>query len=256
MSLSAQDWHRRFTLQSRWTLATRKYLYDRPGVAKSKKMLDVGCGTGAITQELTQRAGSSITGLDINQEFLEIADSENPSANFLLADAHQMPIESSIFDICLCHFLLLWVETPIKVVNEMKRVTKPGGAILVLAEPDFGGRIDFPYDLSILNEWQTESLINQGANPTIGRELKSILNQSGLMDIEVGVVGAQWTGVPTQEEIISEWEIILSDLGYLENTSEVMRTSEDIRKIDDDAWASGDRVLYVPTFYAWGKVSK
>ena len=219
-------------------------------------MLDVGCGTGAITQELTQRAGSSITGLDINQEFLEIADSENPSANFLLADAHQMPIESSIFDICLCHFLLLWVETPIRVVNEMKRVTKPGGAILVLAEPDFGGRIDFPYDLSILNEWQTESLINQGANPTIGRELKSILNQSGLMDIEVGVVGAQWTGVPTQEEIISEWEIILSDLGYLENTSEVMRTSEDIRKIDDDAWASGDRVLYVPTFYAWGKVSK
>lgn len=256
MSLSAQDWHRRFTLQSRWTLATRKYLYDRTGVAKSKKMLDVGCGTGAITQELTQRAGSSITGLDINQEFLAIAHSENPSANFLLADAHQMPIGTSKFDICLCHFLLLWVNAPSAVISEMKRVTKPGGEILILAEPDYGGRIDFPYDLTILNEWQTESLRNQGANPTIGREIKSILYQSGLMDIEVGVVGAQWTDVPSQEEIISEWEIILSDLGYLKNTSEVMRTSEIIRKMDEIAWENGDRVLYVPTFYARAKVSK
>jgi ubiquinone/menaquinone biosynthesis C-methylase UbiE len=275
MPLSAHDWHRRFTLQSRWTLETRKYLYDRSGTLKSKKILDVGCGTGAISQELVRTTGSDVTGLDINQDFIEIhttgidvtgldinqdfieiADADNPSANFLLADAHRMPIESSIFDICLCHFLLLWVETPIAVINEMKRVTKSGGAILVLAEPDYGGRIDFPYDLSILNDWQTESLRNQGANPTIGRELKSILHQSGLMDIEVGVVGAQWTGVPSQQEISSEWEIILSDLGYLKNLSEVMRTSEEIRKNDYKARASGDRVLYVPTFYAWGRVAK
>ena len=256
MPLSAHDWHRRFTLQSRWTLETRKYLYDRSGVAKSKKILDVGCGTGAISQELVRTTGTDVTGLDINQDFIEIADADNPSANFLLADAHRMPFKASVFDICLCHFLLLWVETPIAVINEMKRVTKSGGAILVLAEPDYGGRIDFPYDLSILNDWQTESLRNQGANPTIGRELKSILHQSGLMDIEVGVVGAQWTGVPSQQEISSEWEIILSDLGYLKNLSEVMRTSEEIRIIDDNAWASGDRVLYVPTFYAWGRVAK
>ena len=256
MSLSAHDWHRRFTLQSRWTLETRKYLYDRSGTLKSKKILDVGCGTGAISQELVHATGTDVTGLDIKQDFIEIADAVNPSANFLLADAHRIPIESSFFDICLCHFLLLWVKTPTTVVNEMKRVTKPGGAILVLAEPDYGGRIDFPYDLSILNDWQTESLRNQGANPTIGRELKSILNQSGFLDIEVGVVGAQWTSVPSQQEISSEWEIILSDLGYLKNTSEVKRTSKVIRKIDDDAWERGDRVLYVPTFYAWGRVAK
>ena len=256
MSLSAQDWHLRFTLQSNWTLATRKYLFARSGVGNSKKILDVGCGTGAISQELIQTTGSRVTGLDINQDFIEIAESENPSANFMLADARQMPIESSVFDICLCHFLLLWVKTPAAVVSEMKRVTKPGGDILVLAEPDYGGRIDYPHDLAILNDWQTESLRNQGANPTIGRELKSILNQSSLMNIEVGVIGAQWTGAPSQQEQSSEWEIIFSDLGYLKNPSEVMRTSEDIRKIDEFAWENGDRVLYVPTFYATGTVPK
>ena len=99
MPLSAHDWHRRFTLQSRWTLETRKYLYDRSGTLNSKKILDVGCGTGAISQELFRTTGSSITGLDINQDFIEIADSENPSANFMLADAHRMPIKSSVFDI-------------------------------------------------------------------------------------------------------------------------------------------------------------
>jgi hypothetical protein len=76
------------------------------------------------------------------------------------------------------------------------------------------------------------------------------------MDIEVGIIGAQWTGAPSQQELSSEWEIIVSDLGYLKNPSEVMRTSEDIRKIDEFAWANGDRVLYVPTFYATGTVPK
>jgi SAM-dependent methyltransferase len=256
MPLSTHDWHRRFTLQSQWTEETRKYLYDRSGTLISKKILDVGCGTGAISQELIHTTGTDVTGLDINLDFIETAGAALPTATFLLADAHWMPCKASVFDICLCHFLLLWVETPILVINEMKRVTKSGGAILVLAEPDYGGRLDFPNDLSILNDWQTESLRNQGANPHIGRELRSILNQSGLADIEVGVIGAQWSGKSPHQQISSEWEIIKSDLEYLTNSSELVKTSEEIRIKDINAWTSGDRVLFVPTFYAWGRVSK
>ncbi len=150
----------------------------------------------------------------------------------------------------------MWVGYPLAVLLEMKRVAVSGGAVLVLAEPVYGGRIDYPQQLAVLNEWQTTALQNQGANPFMGRELKAIFHQSGLNEIEVGVIGAQWKSTIPESELHSEWEIIQSDLEYLNNTSEVLKSSEKIREIDLAAWASGERIIYVPTFYAWGKVVK
>lgn len=254
MPLTTQDWHRRFTLQSQWTKETRKYLYDRSGTFSARRILDVGCGTGAISRELIQENGPFITGLDLNYKFLKYAEELIPSATFSLANAQRMPYFSSTFDVCLCHYLLLWVNSPASVLNEMVRVAKPGGAILILAEPDYGGRIDYPPQLQILNDWQIESLNSQGANPHIGRELRSLLNNAGLVDIEVGVIGAQWTEKIPQEQISSEWEMILSDLEYIKNHSDIFQLSEEIRNLDYEAWSKGDRVLFVPTFYAWGRV--
>jgi len=256
MPLSAHDWHRRFELQSQWTQDTRYHLYSRAGVLNSQRVLDVGCGTGVLTKELSQSSINSTIGLDINSEFIDIAVSVAPSAILSLGDAHHMPFKSSVFDYCLCHYLLMWVVDPLSVLLEMKRVTVSGGAVLVLAEPDYGGRIDYPEQLSILNEWQTTALQNQGANPFMGRKLKAIFHQAGLNDIEVGVIGAQWVSTIPEHELSSEWEIIQSDFGFLSNTSEVVKSSEEIRKIDLAAWATGERIIYVPTFYASGKVIK
>jgi SAM-dependent methyltransferase len=219
-------------------------------------VLDVGCGTGVLTKELSQSSINSTIGLDINTEYINIAVSVAPSAILSLGDAHHMPFKSSVFDYCLCHYLLMWVVDPLSVLLEMKRVTVSNGAVLVLAEPDYGGRIDYPEQLAILNEWQTTALQNQGAHPFMGRKIKAIFHQAGLNDIEVGVIGAQWKNTTPDHELNSEWEIIQSDLGYLSNTSEVVKSSEEIRKIDLAAWATGERIIYVPTFYAWGKVVK
>jgi SAM-dependent methyltransferase len=219
-------------------------------------VLDAGCGTGVLTKELSQSSIDSTIGLDLNSEYISIAASFAPTAFLSLGDAHIMPFESSVFDCCLCHYLLMWVVDPLTVLLEMKRVTVSGGAVLVLAEPDYGGRIDYPQQLAVLNEWQTTALKNQGANPFMGRELKTIFHQAGLNDIEVGVIGAQWKSTTPESELYSEWEIIQSDLEFLNNSSEVIKSSGEIRKIDFAAWASGERIIYVPTFYAWGKVVK
>ena len=165
-----------------------------------------------------------------------------------------MPLEANIFDCCLCHFLLLWVEDPLGIILEMKRVTQPGGSILAIAEPDYGGRIDHPSMFSILCVWQTSALRHQGADPHMGRQLSGIFHHAGLKEIEVGVIGAQWVGQPSKQDLSSEWEIIQSDLESLNSSSEVMKSSEELRELEFNALESGERILYVPTFYAFGRV--
>ena len=133
-------------------------------------------------------------------------------------------------------------------------MTNPGGAILVLAEPDYGGRIDFPEELTILGEWQQAALRQQGAEPLIGRQLAALLHQADLQKIEVGVIGAQGISPPSESELRSEWEVIRSDLEYLSLNSEQVQLAESLKQSDLNAWASGERTLFVPTFYALGWV--
>jgi SAM-dependent methyltransferase len=254
MPLLPHDWHQRFLIQSEWTRETRQYLYHRTGMVNAQRILDVGCGTGVLIQELHQALEVPIIGLDINIDFIAVARKNSPSAKFVLGDGQAMPLEANTFDCCFCHFLLLWVEDPLGIIREMKRVTQPGGSILAIAEPDYGGRIDHPSMFSILGEWQTSALRHQGADPNMGRKLSGIFHQAGLGEIEVGVIGAQWVGQPSKQDLSSEWEIIRSDLESLNISSEVMHTSEELREHELIALESGDRILYVPTFYACGRV--
>lgn len=254
MPLSPVDWQRRFSLQAEWTRQARQYLFQRAGISTPHSVLDVGCGTGAISKEVSTNHGLKIFGLDISYDFLNIAAQQVPNAQFIRGDAHQIPIKGGAFDHTYCHFLLLWVERPLNVIKEMIRVTNPGGAILVLAEPDYGGRIDFPEELTILGEWQQAALRQQGAEPLIGRQLAGLLHQADLQKIEVGVIGAQWISPPSESELRSEWEVIRSDLEYLSLNSEQVQLAESLKQSDLNAWASGERTLFVPTFYALGWV--
>lgn len=256
MPLTVQEWHKRFILQSEWTEEARHYLYSRAGVSSAQRMLEVGCGTGVISRELTLLSGTRVMGIDFNQQFLNFAATNSLGVDYVLGDAHQLPIRNNAFSISFCHFFALWVEEPVRVLLEMKRVTEPGGRLLFLAEPDYGGRIDYPQKFSILGDWQIKALQSQGADPFMGRQLSSLLHKIGLTEIEVGVIGAQWNKTPTQESIHSEWEVIRSDLGEIDAAFEEQESLESLVNAELEAWSLGERVLYVPTFYAIGIVSK
>lgn len=254
MPLTLQEWHKRFELQVQWTKPTRDYLFKRAGCSSAAWVLDVGCGTGAVSSEISQSKIDHVVGIDLEIDFIHHALTLNSEQQLNIADAHSLPFAKDSFDCTFCHFLLMWVSDPVQVLHEMKRITSPGGSVLALAEPDYGGRIDYPEQLTIINEWQIAALKVQGANPFMGRKIKALFNQAGLDDVEVGVIGAQWTTDVQDKEFQSEWEIIRSDLQELIKKSEVEKTADEIQKIDQAAWALGERILFVPTFYAMGFV--
>lgn len=255
MPLNPIDWHKRFAQQAEWTSNTRRFLFNLAGIPDAESVLDVGSGTGVLTGEIANMGINLPVGIDIRFQFAEQAVEYAPKSQFTISDAHHLPFKNQTFDASFCHYVLMWVADPSSVLKQMIRVTKSGSAVLALAEPDYGGRIDHPSGLEIINEWQTKSLRQQGADPHCGRKLKRLFHQAGLLNITVGVIGAQWQESPTADEIDSEWDIIQHDLGCLENeTSEHMNSSEEIKNIDVKSWKAGERILYVPTFYAIGQV--
>jgi ubiquinone/menaquinone biosynthesis C-methylase UbiE len=243
-------WHDRYRIQAKWTQAIRKRFYEICNFHAAQRILEVGSGTGVIISEIQSTSQGMIYGLDINPMANQFAFQTYPGTVFITGDGHVLPFTSATFDLVLSHFLLLWVSNPNTILSEMRRVTKPGGWLLVLAEPDYGGRIDHPPALAEVGKLQTKALQTQGADPWIGRKVRELFYLTGLVDIEVGVLGGEWHQQPSRRELESEWEVLAADL---EGTVS-QEALDELKETDFDAWKAGYRVLYVPTFYARGRV--
>jgi SAM-dependent methyltransferase len=240
------DWHRRYLQQARWTRELREYLFKQTGWDEASRILEVGCGTGAILSEVPQRA--SLYGLDIDADALTQCQVHVPSASLARGDALQLPYLNTSFDIVYCHFLLLWVADPLQALLEMKRVAKTGAHIFAFAEPDYTARLDEPSELVPLGQWQTESLRRQGADPGLGVRLADLFFRAEIELVETGTIqGAE--SEPTQKEWELEWTVLESDLAGLLPGEDIHR----MKSLDRQARARGERVLHVPTYFAWGR---
>jgi len=242
------DWHSRFLQQAAWTRDLRVYLFERAGLTRARRVLEVGCGTGAILSDLATPA--PIHGLDLEPVRLAEARRHVPAAALVCGNALGLPYPSRIFDITFCHFLLLWVRDPLLALLEMKRVTRPGGALLALAEPDYDSRVDKPDALAPLGRWQAESLRRQGADPGLGRRLAVLFQQAGIQPIETGTLRGGGERLPVSAERNLEWAVLEADLAGWVPAQEIRR----MKLLDEQAWERGERVLHVPTYFAWGKV--
>ena len=242
------DWHKRFLQQAEWTHDLRAYLFEQAGLARAQCVLEVGCGSGAILAGLSTPA--AVHGLDLEPGRLVEARLHAPGAALVRGNALLLPYPSGAFDIVFCHFLLLWVRDPLQTLREMKRVTRPGGNILALAEPDYNARVDKPDTLAPLGRWQAESLRRQGADPGLGARLAELFRQAGISPIETGTLrgGGERPLSPRERDL--EWAVLEADLAGFVPAQEIQR----MKRLDEQAWECGERVLHVPTYFAWGQV--
>lgn len=241
------DWHRRYLQQALWTRDLRTYIFNKTRLDSTSRLLEVGCGTGAILSEVPTQI--SRHGLDLNFTALTQCQLQAPTASLVQGNGLALPYSNQIFDLVYCHFLLLWVDDPLQALLEMKRVARRGGYVIAFAEPDYTARIDEPQEMVQLGEWQTESLRRQGADPDLGSRLAELFFQAGIRIVETGTI-QNASQNPAPEEWEKEWAVIESDLTGFIPTTQI----QELKRLDQQARANGERRLFVPTHFAWGQV--
>lgn len=180
--------------QAAWLAPARGRLLRRVGVARRRRILDLGAGYGAVTGELRRRGGGWVTALD--REFTAVAET---SAHNVNGDARCLPFKNATFDLVFCQCVLLWVGDVATAVAEVRRVLEPGGVFIAL-EPDYAAMIEQPPDIATRDLWLA-ALARAGAEPKIGRKLPGLLAAQGF-DVRVDLLEEVERPSPTRFDFL------------------------------------------------------
>lgn len=95
------------------------------------EVLDLACGPGILTESLAKE-GFKVTAVDITREMLDLVREKNlTGVKIIRGDANKLSLESDFFEESLTRLSLHHFEDPKRVIEEMKRVTKKGGHIII-----------------------------------------------------------------------------------------------------------------------------
>jgi ubiquinone/menaquinone biosynthesis C-methylase UbiE len=103
---------------------------DFAGVAAGQRVLDVGCGPGALTAELVARLGAgAVAAVDPSEPFVAAAAARHPGIELHRASAERLPFPDDGFDAALAQLVVHFMDEPVAGLAEMARVTRPGGVV-------------------------------------------------------------------------------------------------------------------------------
>lgn len=203
------------------------------------EVLDVGCGTGEISFRLADKfPEANILGLDPYPSHIELARLRSgpygERVRFEQADVFALAVPDRSMDLTVCRHLLQAVPYPERVLDELLRVTKPGGRVHVLAE-DYGMFHFHPTTLDTDAFWRELVSVFGPATGTdlrIGRRTYTLLRERGVQDVRVDYVSLDPVRVSRDvcAQIIEAWRD-----GYAETLAERSRFSvAEVRAYFDD----------------------
>ncbi len=125
----------------RYSRSLAPLLADFAGVRRGQRVLDVGCGPGALTGELVARLGpDAVAGVDPSEPFVAAARERYPRVDIRRAAAEELPFSDSEFDVVLASLVVHFMADPIAGLREMARVARPGGVVAACVWDHAGGR--------------------------------------------------------------------------------------------------------------------
>jgi SAM-dependent methyltransferase len=114
----------------RWSRLVAARFLDWLEVPADRTWLDVGCGTGALTATIAERAAPrSVLGVDPSDAFVSHARRLLREVEFLVGQAEELPVSDRSFDAVVSGLVLNFLPEPGRGVSEMVRATAPGGVV-------------------------------------------------------------------------------------------------------------------------------
>jgi SAM-dependent methyltransferase len=100
------------------------------GIEPAQRVLDVGCGPGALTGELVRRVGAAnVEAVDPSVRFVEAVAQRLPGVAVQQAFAEELPFRAESFDAALAQLVVHFMADPVAGLREMRRVTRTGGVV-------------------------------------------------------------------------------------------------------------------------------
>lgn len=124
----------------RYSVPLAPQLADLADVASGQRVLDVGCGPGALTAELVLRLGpAAVSAVDPSEPFVAAAQERHPGVSVQRASAEQLPFEDRAFDAALAQLVVHFMADPVAGLREMARVTRAQGVVAACVWDHAGG---------------------------------------------------------------------------------------------------------------------
>lgn len=173
---------------------------DLAGVAPGQRVLDVGCGPGALTGVLVERLGEArVCATDPSPPFVAATRERFPGLEVRTGAAEELPWADDVFDAALAQLVVSFMADPVRGLSEMARVTAPGGLVAVCVWDHAGSRGPLsPF-------WRAAGRVapvrGEGDLPgATGGDLARLLGEAGLVD-----VAETELGFTVQHDTFEEW---------------------------------------------------
>jgi len=125
----------------RYSVPLAPQLADFAGVVAGQRVLDVGCGPGALTAELVGRLGAAaVSAVDPSEPFVAAVRERHPGVSIQPAAAELLPFEDRSFDAALAQLVVHFMADPVVGLREMARVTRDRGVVAACVWDHAGGQ--------------------------------------------------------------------------------------------------------------------
>ena len=211
-----------------WNDDYLELLANRLYIPYTQTLVDIGCGKGMMGFKFSKYLpdGATVYGVDYEPGYIEEAQQRAQSVyqynkinyKFKVGNATDIPLPDNFADLTLCQTLLIHVKNPQRVIDEMIRVTKPGGWVLAL-EPnnlvpnlmfDRYGETDFDVESTLdvleikLRIEKGKKNLGEGFN-SLGDVIPDLYFKAGLLDTKVWISDKALAIIPpydTQEKML------------------------------------------------------
>ncbi len=183
----AADSYDRF--MGRYSSPLAPQFVDFAGIAAGQRVLDVGCGPGALTAELVRRLGpTTVSAVDPSEPFVAAAQERYPGVSVQRASAEELPFDDRAFDAALAQLVVHFMARPVAGLREMARVTREGGVVAACVWDHAGSR--GPLSAFWRAARQLDPDVEDESQRAGAREghLAQLLQEAGLREIEEGAL--------------------------------------------------------------------